>query len=114
MRRDRSRRIASTEAWWRPVTPADQTLSGKLEWDRFATGRTEISLYVRKLSVAEHTTVEAVRGDEVLISCQVGKGRARHTVDSATGGHVPELRVGDEVELRAADHVLARATVETD
>lgn len=89
-------------------------MSGKLEWDRFASGRTQIGLYVRKLPVAEHTTVEAVRGDEVLIACQAGKGRARHTVDSATGGHVPELQVGDHVELRAADHVLARATVEAD
>lgn len=114
MGRDRGRRIRSTEAWWRPEGPTAGRMSGKVEWDAFSTGATEISLYVRKLPVADSATVEVVRDDDVLLSCPVHGGKARRSLNSADGSYVPELRVGDAVLLRAGGQVLARATVESD
>lgn len=89
-------------------------MSGKVEWDAFSTGTTELSLYVRKLPVADGTTAEVVRDDDVLLSCPVHEGKARRGVSSEDGSYVPELRVGDALLLRAGGQVLARATVEPD
>lgn len=114
MGRDRGRRVRSTEAWWRPEAPTAGRLSGKVEWDQFSNGATEISLYVRKLPVADGGTVEVVRDDEVLLSSLVQKGKARRSVSSEDGGYVPELRLGESVSLQTGGRVLARATVERD
>lgn len=105
--------MRSTEAWWRPVQDGGR-LSGKVEWDAFASGRTELGLYVRGLEVPDDTTVEVWRGDELLVSSPVRRGKARHRLDSADGVHVPELRVGDAVVLRAGGQELATATAGQD
>lgn len=114
MGRDRGRRIRSTEGWWVAETPTAARISGKVEWDEFSTGATELSLYVRKVPVQDNIAVEVVRDDDVVLSCRVRRGKARCSVNSQGGAHVSTLRVGDTVFLRAGGQVLARATMEPD
>lgn len=114
MGRELGRRIRSTEGWWTPLTPTADRMSGKVEWDEFSAGATEISLYVRKVPVEDDTAVEVVRDDDVVLSCRVRRGKARFSVNSRDGAHVPTLSVGDTVFLRAGGRVLARATMEPD
>lgn len=114
MGRDRGRRIRSTEGWWIAEALTAARISGKVEWDEFSTGATEISLYVRKVPVEDDTAVEVVRDDDVVLSCRVRRGRARTSLNSQDGRHVPTLNVGDTVFLRARGQVLARATMEPD
>jgi hypothetical protein len=112
--RDRGRRVRSTEGWWTPGTSEADRINGKVEWDEFSTGAREISFYVRRLPVEDNTAVEVIRDGDVLLSCVVRNGKARHRVDSQNGGYVPELNVGDTVLLRAGGRVIARTTMELD
>lgn len=101
-------KIAKFEGWWTvdPESPHGRVF-GKIEWDAFESGDSEIDLFVQVLDLPDGDVVDVMWGDQVVTSVTVRKGTISRDLETKDGDEVPRL-ADQHVELRYRGAVLAR------
>ncbi len=113
--RDPARHKTETfEGWWTvvPESPYERVF-GKIEWDEFESGDSEIDLFVQVLDLPDGAVVDVVWGDVLVMSVTARKGSISRDLETKDGDDVPRL-ADQHVELRYQGSVFARAHLVAD
>ncbi len=116
-RRDRDparHKIERFEGWWQPgSTSPYPKVGGKIEWDAFASGDSEIELFAVVPGLPDGSEVAVMWGDVEVMTVVARGGVVKRDLETKEGDQVPRL-AGEQVELRHEGFVIARTRLEID
>ena len=107
-------KVERFEGWWQtgPASPYPN-VGGKIEWDAFAGGDSEIELFAIVPGLPDGSEVAVMWGDVEVMSVTARGGVVKRDLETKDGDQVPRL-AGEQVELRHEGHVIARTRLEVD
>lgn len=110
----RRRKSEQFEGWFEatPNSPCPG-VGGKIEWDGFDNGDSEIELFARIPEIADGVEVEVRWGDQTVMTVVARRGIVKKDLETEDGDEVPRL-ANQTVELRFDGHVIGRAVLRPD
>lgn len=110
----RRRKTERYTGWWEaPPTSIGSNVHGKIEWDAFESGDSEIELFVSVPDLPDGGRVIVTWGDTAVMTVPVRRGVAKSDIETKKGEKVPRL-ADQHVELRHDDVVIARTRLVAD
>ena len=107
-------RVERFEGWWEPeLSSAYPEVGGKIEWDAFASGDSEIELFAIIPGLPDGSDVVVAWGDVEVMRVASKGGVVKRDLETKDGDEVPRL-AHEQVELRLEGAVIARTRLETD
>ncbi len=107
-------RVERFEGWWQPEASSPfQKVGGKIEWDAFASGDSEIELFAVIPGLPDGSEVVLMWGDGEVMSVLARGGVLKQDLETKEGDEVPRL-AREQVELRHQGAVIARARLDPD
>lgn len=76
--------------------------AAKAEHERFAGGDERFKLRLRKLTLADGTSLDVLLEGNTIGSVTVRKGRAEFIIEARRGGIVPRVKEGDRISVARA------------
>jgi hypothetical protein len=114
-RRDRDparQRVERHDGWWQPVPASPYpNVGGKIEWDAFASGDSEIELFAVIPGLPDGSQVAVMWGVVEVMAVVARGGVVKRDLETKDGDSVPRL-AGQQVELHHEGIVIARTTLE--
>jgi hypothetical protein len=114
-RRDRAparQRVERYDGWWQPVPASSYpNVGGKIEWDAFASGDSEIELFAAIPGLPDGSEVVVRWGVVEVMAVVSNGGVVKRDLETKHGDSVPRL-AGQQVELHHEGIVIARTTLE--
>jgi hypothetical protein len=101
-------KVERYEGWWEatPTSPFPQ-VRGKIEWDAFASGDSEIELSVHVADLPDGADVVVAWGDVDIMTVRARRGVLSRDLETKDGDDVPRL-ADQHLELRYEGIVMAR------
>ena len=108
------RKVERFEGWWRPeaMSPFPNT-GGKIEWDGYASGDSEIELFATIPGIPDGSEIVVMWGDVEVMTAPAHRGVVKRDLETKDGDHVPRL-AGEQVELIHDGTVIARTRLDPD
>lgn len=107
-------KIERFEGWWQPeIASPFSEVGGKIEWDSFADGNSEIELFAVIPELPDGSEVVVTWGDTEVMRVVSRRGVIKSDLESKDGDQVPRLAY-EQVELRHQGAVIARTRLEVD
>ena len=108
------RKIERYEGRWQPGAGSPYpNVGGKIEWDAFASGDSEIEVFAIIPGLPDASEVVVMWGDVQVMTVIARRGVVKRDLETKDGDEVPRL-AGEQVELRLEGHVLATTRLEID
>ena len=107
-------KVERFEGRWQPGTASPYpNVGGKIEWDSFAGGDSEIEVFAIVPGLPDGSEVAVMWGDVEVMTVLARGGVLKRDLETKEGDEVPRLG-GEQVELRHEGHVLATSRLEVD
>ena len=102
------------EGWWHVAAASPYpNVGGKIEWDGFASGDSEIELFAIVPDLPDGSGVAVMWGDVEVMTVTARGGVLKRDLETKDGDDVPRL-AGEQVELRHQGVVIARTRLDPD
>jgi hypothetical protein len=107
-------KVERFEGWWHAASASPYpSVGGKIEWDGFASGDSEIELFAIIPDLPDGSDLIVMWGDVEIMTANVRGGVAKRDLETKDGDRVPRL-ANEQVELRHEGVVIAYARLEPD
>ncbi len=107
-------KVERFEGWWQPeISSRFSHVGGKIEWDAFASGDSEIELFATIPGLPDGSEVAVMWGDVEVMRVVSRRGVVKRDLETKDGDQVPRLAY-EQVELRHEGAVIARTRLEPD
>lgn len=108
------RKVERFEGWWQPeISSPFPNVGGKIEWDAFASGDSEIELFATIPDLPDGSELVVTWGDVEVMRVVSKRGVVKRDLETKDGDEVPRL-AHQQVELRHEGAVIARTRLEVD
>lgn len=107
-------KVERFEGWWQPeISSPYPRVGGKIEWDSFSSGDSEIELFASIPGLPDGREVVVTWGDVEVMRVVSRRGVVSRDLETKDGDEVPRLAY-EQVELRQEGAVIARTRLEPD
>jgi hypothetical protein len=107
-------KVERFEGWWQVAeTSPFPNVGGKIEWDAFASGDSEIELFAHVPGLPDGSEVAVMWGDVEVMTANARRGVVKRDLETKDGDRIPRL-AHEQVELRHQGVVIARTRLEPD
>lgn len=107
-------KVERFEGWWHAdATSPFPKVGGKIEWDGYANGDSEIELFATIPGLPDGSEVVVMWGDVEVMAVVARGSVVKRDLETREGDEVPRL-AREQVELRHNGIVIARASLDPD
>jgi hypothetical protein len=107
-------KVERFEGWWEAAVESPYpNVGGRIEWDGFAGGDSEIELFAIVPDLPDGSEVAVMWGDVEVMTVIARGGVLKRDLETEDGDDVPPL-AAEQVELRHQGVVIARTRLDPD